>query len=110
MGNEIYKVTIFRNPLLKDEIVFIADSRKIYEITFDNGKKDLIKILSSDLYINVKSILKGGYKLKRVWVKDGDIDIAHWHGKRFVSRGGIVHEDDVVGWADIPRPYFMEEV
>ena len=63
MGDEIYKVTIFRNPLLKDEIVFIADSRKIYEITFDNGKKDLIKILSSDLYINVKSILKGGYKL-----------------------------------------------
>ena len=63
MGDEIYKVTIFRNPLLKDEIVFITESRKIYEITFDNGKKDLIKILSSDLYINVKSILKGGYKL-----------------------------------------------
>lgn len=63
MENEIYKVTIFRNPLLKDEIVFIADSRKIYEITFNNGKKDLIKILSADLYINVKSILKGFYKL-----------------------------------------------
>ena len=63
MGNEIYKVTIFRNPLLKDEIVFFADSRKIYEITFNNGKKDLIKILSADLYINVKSILKGFYKL-----------------------------------------------
>lgn len=50
------------------------------------------------------------FKLYLVTDKDGDIDIAHWHGKRFVSRGGIVHEDDVVGWADIPRPYFMEEV
>ena len=50
------------------------------------------------------------FKLYLVTDKDGDIDIAHWHGKRFVSRGGIVHEDDVVGWADIPRPHFVEEV
>lgn len=51
-----------------------------------------------------------GFKLYLVTDKDGDIDIAHWHGKRFVSCGGIVHEDDVVGWADIPRPHFVEEV
>lgn len=60
-----YKVTIHNNPFSKEnkEIAFVADSRKIYEITFNDGKKDLIKILSADLYINVKSILKGSYKL-----------------------------------------------
>ena len=51
-----------------------------------------------------------GFKLYLVTDKDGDIDIAYWHGKRFVSCGVIVHEDDVVGWADIPRPHFVEEV
>lgn len=63
MNDDWYKVTIYKNPLLKDEVIFVADSRKIYEITFNNGKKDLIKILGTDLYINVKSILKGNYKL-----------------------------------------------
>lgn len=46
------------------------------------------------------------FKLYLVTDKDGDIDIAHWHGARFVPCGGIVHEDDIVGWAYIPRPYF----
>ena len=65
MNDDWYKITIYDNPFSKEdkEIVFVADSRKIYEITFNNGKKDLIKILSADLYVNVKSILKGNYKL-----------------------------------------------
>lgn len=56
MNDSWYKVTIFKNPFSRD-VIWVADSRKIYEVTFENGKKDLIRILSKDLYINVKSIL-----------------------------------------------------
>lgn len=68
MVTDWYSVIIYDNPITRKNIVFQGDTRKIYEITFKNGTKDLIKILSQDLYINVKSILKtkfgGGYKLE----------------------------------------------
>lgn len=71
MNDNWYKVTIYKNPFSRTEndIVFVADSRKIYEITLKNGKKDLVRILSKDLYINVKTIFdkkhpfNGHYKI-----------------------------------------------
>ncbi len=55
---------IHQYPISKENVVFKGNSLNIYKITFLNGKKDLVRILGEDLYVNFHSILTDkGYKL-----------------------------------------------
>ena len=44
-----YKVVIYNNDISRDYVVAELDSRKLYEITYNGGKKDLIMVTTQEL-------------------------------------------------------------
>lgn len=63
--NSWYNVSIWNNEITRDFKICELDSRRIYEVTYTSGKKDLITIFNQVLnYVECYSILsKESFKL-----------------------------------------------
>ena len=55
------KFNVYNSDITREKIICEVDSREVYKITYNNGEKDLVNILSQDLYINLYSILNNEY-------------------------------------------------
>ena len=49
------KFILYNNDITRDKKICEIDNKEVYKIIYDNGKKDLVNILSQDLYINLYS-------------------------------------------------------
>lgn len=53
-----FNVSIWNNEIIRDFKICVLDSRKIYEITYNNGRKDLVNVFRQVLdYVECYSIL-----------------------------------------------------
>lgn len=65
-----YSVSIYNNTITRDYIVAELDKRKIYEITYNNGKKDLVSIINQELRgVYGFSLLTRGHLIMQDFVK-----------------------------------------
>lgn len=55
------KSIIYNNDITRERIVCEVDNKEVYKITYQNGNKDLVNILSQDLFVNIYSILNREY-------------------------------------------------